>query len=52
MYGILGVSKIYNLVSLLVAVGVGVVVYLVLCYLFKVEEVRDVVGKVRERFGR
>lgn len=52
MYGALGVSKLYNLISLLVAVGVGVVVYLVLCYLFKVEEVRDVVGKVRERFGR
>ena len=35
MYGLLGVSKLYNLVSLLVAVGV--------------EEVRDVVGKLRER---
>ena len=51
MYGVLGVSKLYNLVSLLVAVGVGVVVYLVLCYIFRVEEVRDVVGKVRERLG-
>ena len=50
MYGVPGVSKLYNLVSLLVAIGVGVVVYLVLCYVFKVEEVRDVVGKVRERF--
>lgn len=49
MYGVLGVSKLYNLISLVLAVGVGVIVYLVLCYLFKVEEVRDVVGKVRER---
>ncbi len=52
MYGVLGVSKLYNLISLLVAVGVGVVVYLVLCYVFGVEEVRDVVGKVRERLRR
>lgn len=49
MYGVLGVSKLYNLISLVVAVGVGVVVYLVLCYVFGVEEVRDVVGKIRER---
>lgn len=49
MYGLLGVSKIYNLVSFLVVIGVGVVVYLVLCYVFKVEEVSDVVGKLRER---
>ena len=52
MYGVLGVSKLYNLISLVVAVGVGVIVYLVLCYLFGVEEVRYVVGKVRERFIR
>ena len=51
-YGLLGVSKLYNLISLLVAVGVGVIVYLVLCYVFGVEEVMDVVGKVRERLGR
>lgn len=52
MYGVLGVSKLYNLVSLLVAVGVGVVVYLVLCYVFKIEEVRGVVSKVREKLER
>lgn len=28
----------------------GGIVYLVLCYVFVVEEVRDVVGEVRERF--
>ena len=50
IYGMIGVSKLYNLISLLLAVGVGVVVYVVLCYVFKVKEVRDVVGKVRERF--
>lgn len=52
MYGILGVSKLYNLVSLLVTVGVGVIVYLALCYILKVEEVRDAIGKIRERFRR
>lgn len=48
LYGILGVSKLYNLLSLIVAVGVGAIIYVVLCYLFKVEEVRDAVGKVRD----
>lgn len=52
LYGVLGVSKLYNLVSLLVAAGVGVVVYGVLCYLFGVDEVRDIVGKVMERIRR
>lgn len=52
MYEVLGVSKLYNLVSLLVAIGVGVIVYLVLCYVFKVDEVREVVGKVKDRLVR
>lgn len=52
MYGVLGVSKLYNLLSLLMAVGVGVVVYVALCYVFGVEEVRDVIGKVKGRFRR
>ncbi len=46
LYGILGISKLYNLISLLVAVGLAVIVYGVLCYIFKIEEVRDVVDKV------
>lgn len=52
LYGILGASTIYNLISLLVAVGFGVLVYGVLCYVFRVEEVRDVVGKVKDRLIR
>lgn len=52
LYGMLGVSKLYNLISLLAAVGIGVIVYGILCYVFKVEEVRDVVGKVVERLKR
>ena len=46
LYGILGASKLYNLISLLVAVGLAVIVYGVLCYLFGIEEVRDIVDKV------
>lgn len=44
VYGALGVSKLYNLISLLVAAGVGIVVYLLLCYMVGVEEVRMIVG--------
>lgn len=43
-------SRGFVVISLLAAVGVGVIVYLVLCYMFKVEEVRNVVGKVRNKF--
>lgn len=49
LYGYLGVSKLYNLISLLAAAGVGVVVYGVLCYVFKVKEVRDIVDKVKDK---
>jgi putative peptidoglycan lipid II flippase len=46
LYAILGVSKLYNLVSLLVAVGLAVIVYVVLLYVFRVEEVTDLVNKL------
>lgn len=46
---ILGATEMVLFAFLLVAVGIGVVLYLVLCYVFAVEEVRGVVGKVRER---
>ncbi|MDR7871373.1 MAG: murein biosynthesis integral membrane protein MurJ [Tissierellaceae bacterium] len=49
LYGILGISKINNLISLLVAVVLAVVVYVVLCYVFKIEEVRDLVDKIKLR---
>lgn len=52
IYRVLGISKLYNLISLLVAVGFGIIVYLVLCYVFGVDEVRIGVGKVGERFRR
>lgn len=49
LYGALGVSKLYNLISLLVAVSIAAIVYIVLCYIFKVEEVRDVINKIQAR---
>lgn len=49
LYGLLGISKLYNLVSLLVAVGSAIIVYGILCYLFKIEEVRDIVDRAKMR---
>lgn len=49
IYRFLGVSKLYNMISLLLAVGIAALVYGVLCYAFKVEEVRELVDKIKER---
>lgn len=49
LYRTLGMSKISNLVSLLTAVGTGVIVYGVLCYVFNVAEVRLFADKVVDR---
>ena len=49
LYGFLGVSKLANLISLLSAVGTGVIVYGVLCYVFGIEEVKDLIGKAKDR---
>lgn len=49
LYGFLGVSRLYNLISLMVSVGLSIVVYGVLCYALKVEEVRDILDKVKAR---
>jgi putative peptidoglycan lipid II flippase len=49
LYGVLGVSKLNNLISLLAAVGIGAVVYGLLCYVFGIDEARNVVAKVRSR---
>ncbi len=48
MYTFLGVSKLHNLISLLFAIGVGIILYVVFCYLFKIREIRDVVIKLRD----
>lgn len=47
LFGLLEVSKLYNLISLLVAVGIGVIVYGLLCYIFKVEEVREMFDRTK-----
>lgn len=47
LFGIQGVSNLYKLISLFVAIGVGAVVYVISCYVFKIEEVRDVIGKIK-----
>ena len=52
VYSVLGVSKLYNLVSLIVAVVLDVIVYGVLCYVFRIEEVRDLVDKVVGRLRK
>lgn len=49
LYGMLGVSSLYKLISLIVAVGLAVIVYVVLCYALKIEEVRDFIEKAKER---
>ena len=49
LYGILGVSKIYNLISLLVAIIVSIILYIILCYVFNVEEVRDIIHKIKAK---
>lgn len=49
IYKLLGVSKLYNLISLIASVGIGAVLYVILCYLFKVDEIRDIITKVMER---
>jgi putative peptidoglycan lipid II flippase len=52
LFSLLGVSKLANLLSLLSAVGIGVLVYGVLCYVFGIEEVKELIGKGKERIKR
>lgn len=49
LYSSIGHHTLGNLMSLFLAVGVGAILYGVLCYVFKVEEVRDIVDKVLAR---
>ena len=47
VYEALGVSQLYNMISLLVSIIIGGVVYLVLCYLLKVQIIMDIVKKIK-----
>lgn len=49
LYGVLGESNLYNLISLAVGIGVGVIVYVILCYVLGIEEVWAIVNKIRRR---
>lgn len=51
LYRILGISKINNLLSLLSAILIGAIIYGVLCYLFKVREVRNLVDSISEKIN-
>ena len=52
LYEALGVSKLYNLISLAMAVGTGVIVYGILCYILGIEEIKDMVDKAKVRLAR
>lgn len=47
LYGLLGTSKLFNLVSLIVAVCIGVLVYGILCYILNVEEVKNLLKMLK-----
>lgn len=49
VYRVLGVSKLYNLISLLAAAGIGAIVYAILCYLLRVEGVRYLFNNIIKR---
>lgn len=49
--GILGGSTLYKLISLIAAIGLAVIVYGVLCYVFRIDEVRDLADKIKDRFS-
>lgn len=51
LYSILGVAKLYNLIALLVAVGSGVVIYGILCYILGIEEVKEIIGRLKVRLS-
>lgn len=49
LYSMLGTSTLYNLISLIAAIGLGVIVYGVVCYVIGVKEVRELVDNVIDR---
>lgn len=48
IYGELGVSQLHNMISLLVSIIIGGVVYLILCYFLKVGIIMDIAKKIRK----
>lgn len=52
LYNSIGGHGLGKLISLLIAAGVGAVIYLVLCYIFRVKEIRDVVESLKSKVKR
>jgi len=52
LYSVLGVSKLFNLISLLSAVGVGVFVYSILCYVLGIKEIRDIIVMGKNKIAK
>ena len=49
LYKLLGEAKLYNLIALLAAAGSGIIIYGVLCYVLGIDEVKDIVNKLKLR---
>ena len=49
---VLGATKIYSLTLLVIAVGIGIIVCGILCYIFGIEEVKDMIDKTKLRLAR
>jgi len=49
LYKILGAAKLYNLIALLAAASSGVIIYGILCYVLGIDEVKDIVNKLKYR---
>lgn len=47
LYGVLGISRLNNLISLTVAAGLGVIIYVILCYAFGIDAVKNAADKAR-----
>lgn len=52
LYARLEFSNVNNLISLLVAIGLSIIVYIILCYIFKVDEVREIIDRTKQIFNK
>ncbi len=52
LYGILGISKVNNAISLLTTIFLGAIVYALLCYLLKIDQVRELVNRLERRLSK
>lgn len=52
LYTMLGGSTLYNLIALLVAMLIGAIIYIVICYFLGVAEIRDNISNIKKRLVR